>query len=136
MTRLVICAALAAGMWCNVATAQVPRTSRTVECTIRFDRNDLQKVLEKMSDEYGVAFEIDADDMRQAGITKCQSIGMDESRLTVEEWLQKLLRRQDPEGKLAYTLRKNDKGLETVWIVTRRGAEKRGEEMFPEFKIK
>jgi hypothetical protein len=136
MTRWVVGAAVAAMLWCSVATAQVPRTSRTVECTIRFDRNDLQKILEKLTDVYGVPFEIDGDDMRDAGITKCQSIGMDEKSLSVEEWLQKLLKRQNPDGRLAYTLRKDDQGKETVWIVTRKGAAKRGEELFPEFAIK
>ena len=102
----------------------------------RFDRNSLQGALEILSDEIGVPIEIVGQDMQVAGITRCSSIAMDLPKQTVEELLQAMLKRSDPDGRLVYTVRPNEQGVETISIAVRHEAEKRGEELFPEFTLK
>lgn len=113
-----------------------PRTSQTVTLTIVFDRNSLQGGLEQISEQIGVPIEIVKADFIVNGISGCQSFRLDEKNQTIDSILKKMLSRANPDGKLVYTVRKNPEGIVAVYICTRAEAEKRGEELFPEFDVK
>jgi len=137
MTRFVLPAAaiLAIPSFFPSARAADPHTSRTLEVAVKFERNSMQGSLEMITARTGVPFEIYGPDLQLEGITGCQSYGMDEPRQPLEDLLKKLLLRNNRDGKLAYTVKTNAEGLNVVHIVTRQGAEKRDEQIFPEFTI-
>jgi hypothetical protein len=107
---------------------------RTKKFALAFDRNDLNKVLDIVSNELGVPIEMHGDDFRAAGITKNQSMGLNEPEQTIDKLLQVILKKANIDGQLVYVIKPSADGGEMVQIITRKGAADRKEKMLPEFE--
>jgi hypothetical protein len=137
MIRIVIGAVLFLGIGLRTATTESadPHTSRTLEVAIKFERESLQGSLERITAKTGVPFVLNGRDLHLEGITGCQSYRMDEPRQPLEDLLKKMLLLNNADGKLAYTVKTNEEGINVVHIVTRQAAQRRDEQIFPEFTI-
>lgn len=111
------------------------RTSRNSKVPIKFTRDSYEGGLAIISKEIGVPIEVDRRDMLLEGFVPGQSHGLDEPDSTVEQTIRTFLLKCHPADKLAYVVRKNAEGVDTVYIVSRVQAAKRGETLFPEFKL-
>jgi len=98
--------------------------------TLKFNRNNLEVTMQLIAEEIGVPIEIIGVDLQLEGITKNQSFGLDEGP-TAEAVLHKVLQKANPDGKLVYVVKQKN-GVETIFITTRAGAEKRKEKVYPE----
>ena len=107
---------------------------RTKKIALAFDRNDLNKVLDIVATEIGVPIEMHGDDFRDAGITKNQSMGLNEPEQTVDKLLQVILKKANLDGQLVYMVKPAADGTETILILTRKGAAARKETLLPEFE--
>jgi len=146
MTRLFLSTAALLAIACTLSTAdpadaQKPRaakrpTSRTFQMALFFDRKALDDTLFLISATIGVPIEIVGPDLQLQGVTKNQSFALNEPQQPVEQLLRTILLKANPDDKLAYTVKPNAQGIDTVYIVSREGAAKRGETLFPEFKVK
>lgn len=108
-------------------------TLRTKKIMLAFDRNDLNKVLDIVSQEIGVPIEMVGTDFQLAGITKNQSMGLNEAEQPADELLRKILMKANPDGQLVYMAKPNAEGVETIYIATRKGMADRKEPLLPEF---
>jgi hypothetical protein len=108
-------------------------TLRTKKITLAFDRNDLNKVLDIVSQEIGVPIEMVGGDFQLAGITKNQSMGLNEAEQPADELLRKILLKANPDGNLVYMSKANAEGVDTIYIATRKGMADRKEPLLPEF---
>jgi hypothetical protein len=106
---------------------------RTKKITLAFDRNDLNKVLDIVATEIGVPIEMVGGDFQLAGITKNQSMGLNEPEQTADELLRKILLKANPDGNLVYMAKPNAEGVDTIYIATRKGMADRKEPLLPEF---
>jgi len=108
---------------------------RTKKIALSFDRNDLNKVLDIVSQDINVPIEMVGGDFQIAGITKNQSMGLDEPEQTVDKLLQKILLKADMSGRLVYTIKAPAPGQpEMIYIATRDGMASRNEKLLPEFE--
>jgi hypothetical protein len=99
--------------------------------TLEFDRNDLRKILELISDKIEVPIEMVDRDFAEAGITKNQSMSLHEAKRPAGEILRIVLEKASPGGQLVYVVKpdRNKDGQETVFICTRKGTQSRGEKL-------
>lgn len=99
--------------------------------TLEFDRNDLRKILELISDKIEVPIEMVDRDFAEAGITKNQSMSLREAKRPAGEILRIVLEKASPGGQLIYVVKpdRNNDGRETVFICTRKGTLSRGEKL-------
>lgn len=106
------------------ATLQRPMT---LEC----DRNDLNTILAKISQEIEVPIEMVGQDFAEAGITKNQSMALHEANRPAGEILRIVLEKASPGEQLVYVVKpdRNNGGRETVFICTRKGTQSRGEKL-------
>ena len=108
---------------------------RTKKMALAFDRNDLNKVLDIVATEIGVPIEMVGPDFQLAGITKNQSMGLQEPEQTIDKLLQTILLKADMAGRLVYTIKPRNPGEEEmIFIATRAGMAQRGEKLLPEFE--
>ncbi|MBN8627921.1 MAG: hypothetical protein J0M17_20785 [Planctomycetes bacterium] len=99
--------------------------------TLEFDRNDLRRILELISDKTEVPIEMVDRDFAEAGITKNQSMSLHEANRPAGEILRIVLEKASPGGQLVYVVKpdRNNDGRETVFICTRKGTLSRGEKL-------
>ncbi|MBL9083936.1 MAG: hypothetical protein JNK76_19115 [Planctomycetales bacterium] len=99
--------------------------------TLEFDRNDLRRILELISDKIEVPIEMVDRDFAEAGITKNQSMSLHEANRPAGEILRIVLEKASPGGQLVYVVKpdRNNDGRETVFICTRKGTLSRGEKL-------
>lgn len=99
--------------------------------TLEFDRNDLRKILELVSDKIEVPIEMVDRDFAEAGITKNQSMSLHEAKRPAGDILRIVLEKASPGGQLVYVVKpdRNNDGRETVFICTRKGTLSRGEKL-------
>lgn len=107
---------------------------RTKKMELAFDRNDLGKILQMVQDELGFPIEMVDRDFQLAGITKNQSMGLNEPMQTIDKLLQVILKKANLDGNLVLMIKPGADGKETVFIATRAGAADRKEKMLPEFE--
>ena len=100
--------------------------------TLVFASDNLERTIQKVSEETGVPMEILGGDFQLEGITKNQSFGLDETDKKADEILRVILAKSNPEGKLVYIVKERD-GEEWVLITTRAAVEKRGDTLPPAF---
>jgi hypothetical protein len=98
--------------------------------SLSFPRNTLEKSLELLGDDVGVEIIILGNDLRDEGITKNQSFGLDEKDQPADEILRKIMKLANPDGKLVYTIKpKEGGGEEVLYVTTRAAAQKRGDKL-------
>jgi hypothetical protein len=137
MSRFVSTAAalLAIGFTSATVEAADPPTSRTLLVKVKFDRESLQGALEKITAQTGVPFEMNAPDLRLEGITGCSAFGCDEPEQPLEHLVRWMFKKDCPDDKIVYTVKTNAEGKNVVHVTTRSAAERRREQIFPEFNI-
>ncbi|MFM9025115.1 MAG: hypothetical protein ACKON7_07210, partial [Planctomycetaceae bacterium] len=128
--------AQAAGGEAAPAAADAPpgaleRLGRTM--TLRFEKDTLEKSIQLLAEETGVAFEILGPDLQRDGITKNQSFAIDERDRPAAEILRVILAKANPDGKLVYVVRQQD-GVESIAITTRAAVARRGDVLPPAFQ--
>jgi hypothetical protein len=101
--------------------------------TLTFAKDTLEKSIQMMAEEIGMAMEIRGPDLQLEGITKNQSFGLEERDKTAAEILRVILAKANPDGKLVYVIRKGDGG-ERIDITTKAAAAKRGDPLPPGFQ--
>ncbi len=105
--------------------------------TLSFPRNTLEQSMKLLGDDIGVEIVILGNDLRDEGITKNQSFGLDEKDQPADEILRKIMKLANPDGKLVYTIKpKEGGGEEALYITTRAAAAKRGDKLPPELQNK
>jgi hypothetical protein len=102
---------------------------------LSFERNSLDSTLGLLSRRIGVPIEINGPDLQFEGITKNQSLALDEPKQTVDKLLRKILRKANPAGDLVYQVKpKAPGGPEIIFVTTRQAVKKRGEKLLPVFE--
>ena len=126
-----------------VASSQASNKPQTVaerlkkKTTLSFPRNTLEMSMKLLGDDIGVEIIILGNDLREEGITKNQSFGLDEKDQPADEILLKIMKLANPDGKLVYIIKPKEGGGEDVLYVTTRGAaKKRGDKLPPELEAK
>lgn len=105
--------------------------------TLSFPRNTLEMSMKLLGDDIGVEIIILGNDLRDEGITKNQSFGLDEQDQPADEILGKIMKLANPDGKLVYVIKPKEGGGEDVLYVTTRAAvKKRGDKLPPELENK
>ncbi|HVX10461.1 MAG TPA: protein kinase [Pirellulales bacterium] len=124
-----------------VASAQGPVKAQTVaerlkkKTSLGFPRNTLEQSIKLLGDDLGVEIIILGNDLRDEGITKNQSFGLDEKDQAGDEILRKIMMLADPGGRLVYTIKPKEGGGEDVlYVTTRAAAKKRGDKLPPELE--
>ncbi|HET6883987.1 MAG TPA: protein kinase [Pirellulales bacterium] len=103
--------------------------------TLSFPRNTLEQSMKLLGDDIGVEIVILGNDLRDEGITKNQSFGLDEKEQPADEILRKIMKLANPDGKLVYTIKPKEGGGEDVlYVTTRAAAKKRGDKLPPELE--
>jgi hypothetical protein len=127
----------------TVASSQTSNKPQTVaerlkkKTTLSFPRNTLEMSMKLLGDDIGVEIIILGNDLREEGITKNQSFGLDEKEQPADEILRKIMKLANPDGKLVYIIKPKEGGGEDVLYVTTRGAvKKRGDKLPPELEAK
>ena len=88
-----------------------------------------------LGDDIGVEIVILGNDLRDEGITKNQSFGLDEKDQPAVDILRKIMKLANPDGKLVYVIKPKEGGGEDVLYVTTRAAvKKRGDKLPPELE--
>lgn len=101
--------------------------------SLSFPRNTLEQSMKLLADDIGVEIVILGNDLREDGITKNQSFGLDEKDQPADEILRKIMKLANPDGKLVYVIKPKEGGGEDVLYITTRGAaKKRGDKLPPE----
>lgn len=98
-----------------------------------FAKDTLEKAIEMLAQESGLAMEILGGDLQLEGITKNQSFSLDQQAQPVDAILRTILRQANPDGKLVYVVRGEGKTASLV-ITTRAAAAKRRETLPPGFE--
>ncbi|MDZ4817590.1 MAG: hypothetical protein SGJ20_01310, partial [Planctomycetota bacterium] len=121
------------------ATGSVPTPTMSVaerlkkKITITFPKETLEKAMQILSEEIGVPVEILGGDLQLDGITKNQSLAIDEKDQPADQILQKIMLRANPDGKLVYVIKLNpSSGDMAIFITTRAAVGKRGDTLPPE----
>jgi hypothetical protein len=105
--------------------------------TLSFPRNTLEQSMKLLGDDIGVEIIILGNDLREEGITKNQSFGLDEKDQPADEILRKIMKLANPDGKLVYTIKAKEGGGEDVlYITTRAAVKKRADKLPPELETK
>jgi eukaryotic-like serine/threonine-protein kinase len=103
--------------------------------SLSFPRNTLEQSLKLLGDDIGVEIVILGNDLRDEGITKNQSFGLDEKDQPAVDILRKIMKLANPDGKLVYVIKPKEGGGEDVLYVTTRAAvKKRGDKLPPELE--
>ena len=108
--------------------------------TLSLPKETLQKALELLSEDLGIAIEIRGNDLQLEGITKNQSLAIDLREQPAEAILLAILRKAnpdpgatgpaDPQQKLVYVVREAANGQPgAIVVTTRRAAENSGEKL-------
>lgn len=126
-----------------VASSQGAAKPQTVaerlkkKTTLTFPRNTLEQSMKLLGDDIGVEIIILGNDLRDEGITKNQSFGLDEKDQPADEILRKIMKLANTDGKLVYTIKpKEGGGEEVLYVTTRAAAQKRGDKLPPELQNK
>jgi hypothetical protein len=98
--------------------------------SLSIPRDSLERVLELLGSEMGIAIVIRGADLQREGITKNQQLAIDERDQPAALVLDKVLALANADGKLVYVIEPGPDGRETLFITTRAAAEK-GEERRP-----
>ncbi|MGC3967675.1 MAG: hypothetical protein QM775_09970 [Pirellulales bacterium] len=101
---------------------------------LAFDKMDLINILALVADEADVKIEMVDGDFLTSGITKNQSMGLDEAEQSIDKILQVILKKADIGGRLVYYAGKTDKNEDALLIGTRAGVEARKVPLLPEFQ--
>jgi hypothetical protein len=113
------------------AAASSPRSAAAAlaaPVSLSFPRESLDRAMSTLSQEIGVPIVIQGGDLQLDGITKNQSLNnVDERNQPAGDILRKLLKLANPDGKLVYVIKPDERGAETIWITTRAAATKRGD---------
>ncbi len=105
--------------------------------SLAFPRNTLEVSIKQLGDDIGVEIVILGNDLREDGITKNQSFGLDERDQPAEEILRTIMKKANPDGKLVYIIKPKDAGGQDIlYITTRAAVAKRGEKLPPELEKK
>jgi eukaryotic-like serine/threonine-protein kinase len=125
----------------TVASAPQAGASQSVaeklkkKTNLSFPRNTLEQSVKLLGDDIGVEIIILGNDLREEGITKNQSFGLDEKEQPADEILRKIMMKANPDGKLVYVIKPKEGGGEDVLYITTRGAaKKRGDKLPPELE--
>lgn len=98
--------------------------------SLSFPREALDRVVDVLAQESGVAIVILGSDLQLEGITRNQPLNNFEERdQPADAILRKVLKLANPDGKLVYVIKLDDKGREAVFITTRAAAAKRGDKL-------
>jgi serine/threonine-protein kinase len=98
--------------------------------SLTFPRNTLEKSMEMLAEDLGAPVTILGTDLQLDGITKNMSFGLDEKDKPMTEIFKTIFAKADP--RLIYVIKKDDAGVETLFITTRAAAAKRGDTVPPE----
>jgi len=101
--------------------------------TLKFSRQTLEVALERFGEEVGLPVKILGKDLQIEGITKNQSLGLDENNQPARAVLGKILALASPDGKLVYTLQVDpETNKQTIFVTTRAAASERGDDLPPQ----
>lgn len=117
------------------AAARTQVADRLVRSPLRlgFTRDTLEHAVGFVAEEIDVPIEIEVGALQREGISKNQSFGLEERDEPACAILLTILRRADPQGRLVYVIRVRD-GVASIEVTTRAAAERRGDELPPEFR--
>jgi serine/threonine-protein kinase len=116
---------------------QPPAAEQTVAdrlkqtASLSFPRDTLERAVSMLGEMIGVEIVIQGSDLQLDGITKNQSMQLDEMDKPAFEILKTIMIKANPDGKLVYVV-KNEDGREVLWITTRAKAAERGDAIPPE----
>lgn len=134
-TQLVLSAQRgAAGMAAAPQAESTPSASVSAaldrKISLSFPRESLDRCMEQLAAELGVAIEIVGADLQLEGITKNQSLNnLDLRNLPARQVLDQVLKLASPEGKLVYVIGSDAQRGEVIRITTRAAAAKRGDRL-------
>jgi hypothetical protein len=97
--------------------------------SLSFPRDTLEHSLELLAAEIDTPIVIEGTDLQLEGITKNQSLGLDERDKPARQILSAILKLANAEGKLTYVIRTGEGLAESIHVTTRAGAARRGERL-------
>jgi hypothetical protein len=95
--------------------------------SLSFSHDTLENCLQMLAKEIGADVVILGADLQLEGVTKNQSLALDERNQPAREILLKVLKLANPDGKLIYLIKPHEEQGEVIFITTRSAASKRGD---------